>query len=72
MASSGFQAQARQLGGNVSFAQSLSGSQPATPLDPSYVLSNSLRVISTLSRGPRPLAATELSGTSKNNSWRNG
>lgn len=28
---------ARQLGGNVSFAQSLSGSQPATPLDPSYV-----------------------------------
>ena len=28
----------RQLGGNVSFAQSLSGSQPATPLDLSYVL----------------------------------
>jgi CCR4-NOT transcription complex subunit 2 len=24
---------ARQIGGNVSFAQSLSGSQPATPLD---------------------------------------
>ena len=29
--------QGRQLGGNVSFAQSLSGSQPATPLDPTYV-----------------------------------
>ncbi|KAK3318486.1 hypothetical protein B0H66DRAFT_557418 [Apodospora peruviana] len=26
---------ARQMGGNISFAQSLSGSQPATPLDPS-------------------------------------
>ena len=24
---------ARQIGGNVSFAQSLAGSQPATPLD---------------------------------------
>lgn len=29
----------RQMGGNVSFAQSLSGSSPATPLDLSYVLS---------------------------------
>lgn len=29
------QASARQIGGNVSFAQSLSASQPATPLDPS-------------------------------------
>ena len=28
----------RQLGGSVSFAQSLGGSQPATPLDLSYVL----------------------------------
>ena len=35
------QTQSRQLGGNVSFAQSLSGSQPATPLDLSYVLSSS-------------------------------
>ncbi|KAK2063537.1 NOT2/NOT3/NOT5 family protein [Colletotrichum caudatum] len=33
MGSAGLQSQARQLGGNVSFAQSLSGSQPATPLD---------------------------------------
>lgn len=33
----------RQLGNNVSFAQSLSGSQPATPLDPSYVPSLSFR-----------------------------
>lgn len=72
MGSSGFQAQARQLGGNVSFAQSLSGSQPATSLDPSYVLSNSHRVISTLSRAPRSLAATELPGTSKNNIMWNG
>lgn len=37
MGSAGFN-QGRQLGGNVSFAQSLSGSQPATPLDPTYVL----------------------------------
>ncbi|KAK0722230.1 hypothetical protein B0T26DRAFT_209007 [Lasiosphaeria miniovina] len=27
---------ARQLGGNISFAQSLSGSQPSTPLDLSH------------------------------------
>ncbi|KAH6607483.1 hypothetical protein Trco_003796 [Trichoderma cornu-damae] len=33
MGSAAFQNQARQLGGNVSFAQSLSSSQPATPLD---------------------------------------
>ncbi|KAM7204492.1 CobW/HypB/UreG, nucleotide-binding domain containing protein [Naviculisporaceae sp. PSN 640] len=33
--SNGPQGSARQLGGNVSFAQSLSGSQPPTPLDPS-------------------------------------
>ncbi|OAA47698.1 Cobalamin (vitamin B12) biosynthesis CobW-like protein [Metarhizium rileyi] len=33
MGGAGFQNQARQMGGNVSFAQSLSGSQPATPLD---------------------------------------
>ncbi|KOS18255.1 General negative regulator of transcription subunit 2 [Escovopsis weberi] len=33
MGSAGFQNQARQMGGNVSFAQSLSGSQPATSLD---------------------------------------
>ncbi|WYZ45263.1 hypothetical protein EsH8_VIII_000579 [Colletotrichum jinshuiense] len=33
MGGAGLQNQARQLGGNVSFAQSLSGSQPATPLD---------------------------------------
>lgn len=37
MGGAGFQNQARQLGSNVSFAQSLSGSQPATPLDLSYV-----------------------------------
>lgn len=37
LGSAGMQAQARQLGSNVSFAQSLSGSSPATPLDPSYV-----------------------------------
>lgn len=43
MGSAGFQAQARQLGGNVSFAQSLSGSQSATALDPSYVPSTSLQ-----------------------------
>ncbi|KAG8425296.1 transcriptional regulator, variant 3 [Metarhizium acridum] len=33
MGGAGFQNQVRQMGGNVSFAQSLSGSQPATPLD---------------------------------------
>ncbi|KAK1729518.1 NOT2/NOT3/NOT5 family protein [Colletotrichum acutatum] len=33
MGGAGLPNQARQLGGNVSFAQSLSGSQPATPLD---------------------------------------
>ncbi|KAF4975828.1 hypothetical protein FZEAL_7447 [Fusarium zealandicum] len=33
MAGAGPQNAGRQLGGNVSFAQSLSGSQPATPLD---------------------------------------
>ncbi|POR37551.1 NOT2 family protein, partial [Tolypocladium paradoxum] len=33
MGGAGFQNQTRQLGSNVSFAQSLSGSQPATPLD---------------------------------------
>ncbi|KND93176.1 General negative regulator of transcription subunit 2 [Tolypocladium ophioglossoides CBS 100239] len=33
MGSAGFQNQVRQLGSNVSFAQSLGGSQPATPLD---------------------------------------
>ena len=40
MGSAGFQNQnqARQQGGNVSFAQSLSGSQPTAPLDMSYVL----------------------------------
>lgn len=27
----------QQMGGNLSFAQSVGGSQPATPLDPSYV-----------------------------------
>lgn len=39
MGTSGLPNPNRQLGGNVSFAQSLSGSQPATPLDLSYVLS---------------------------------
>lgn len=34
----GFPTQIRQLGGGVSFAQSLGGSQPAAPLDLSYVL----------------------------------
>lgn len=39
MGGAGLQNQGRQMGGNgnVSFAQSLSGSQPATPLDLSYV-----------------------------------
>lgn len=41
MGGSGLQNPNRQLGGNVSFAQSLSGSSPATPLDLSYVLSPS-------------------------------
>lgn len=36
--------QARQLGANVSFAQSLSGSQPATPLDLSYVHCRTTRI----------------------------
>lgn len=44
MGGAGFQNQGRQLGGNVSFAQSLSGSQPATPLDLSYVLAVLLRL----------------------------
>lgn len=35
----GFPTQNRQLGGGVSFAQSLGGSQQAAPLDLSYVLS---------------------------------
>ncbi|RCI09771.1 hypothetical protein L249_4056 [Ophiocordyceps polyrhachis-furcata BCC 54312] len=33
MGGAGFPTQAHQLGGNLSFAQSLTGSQPATPLD---------------------------------------
>ncbi|KAI0111894.1 hypothetical protein F4814DRAFT_423960 [Daldinia grandis] len=33
MGGAGLQTSSRQLGGNLSFAQSLSGSQPATPLD---------------------------------------
>ncbi|KYK59303.1 NOT2/NOT3/NOT5 family protein [Drechmeria coniospora] len=43
MGGAGFQSQARQMGGNVSFAQSLGGSQAATSLDPSEFpsLSNS-------------------------------
>ncbi len=35
MGGAGLQPSSRQLGGNLSFAQSLSGSQPSTPLDPS-------------------------------------
>ncbi|GAB1318935.1 hypothetical protein MFIFM68171_09145 [Madurella fahalii] len=52
---------ARQLGGNISFAQSLSGSQPATPLDPSEFpsLSNTSQLNSTsqssMWAGPRSL-----------------
>lgn len=37
MGSAGLPNPSRQMGGNVSFAQSLSGSQPQTPLDLSYV-----------------------------------
>lgn len=37
MAGAGPQNAGRQLGGNVSFAQSLTGSQPSTSLDLSYV-----------------------------------
>ncbi|RFU78749.1 hypothetical protein TARUN_3455 [Trichoderma arundinaceum] len=49
MGGAAFQNQARQLGGNVSFAQSLSGSQPATPLDLSEFpsLSNNSQLPST-------------------------
>lgn len=49
MGGAAFQNQARQLGGNVSFAQSLSGSQPATPLDLSEFpsLSNNSQIPST-------------------------
>ncbi|KAH8129399.1 cobW-domain-containing protein [Trichoderma asperelloides] len=49
MGGGAFQNQARQLGGNVSFAQSLSGSQPATPLDLSEFpsLSNNSQLPST-------------------------
>ncbi|EHK43142.1 hypothetical protein TRIATDRAFT_320449 [Trichoderma atroviride IMI 206040] len=50
MGGGAFQNQARQLGGNVSFAQSLSGSQPATPLDLSEFpsLSNNSQLPSTI------------------------
>ena len=41
MSGGGLQNPTRQLGGNTSFAQSLSGSQPATPLDLSYVFMTS-------------------------------
>ncbi|KAK3353083.1 hypothetical protein B0T25DRAFT_543589 [Lasiosphaeria hispida] len=57
-------ASARQLGGNVSFAQSLSGSQPATPLDLSEfpTLSNTAQAqLSTASQ-----ASMWSSGTSRN------
>lgn len=54
MGGAAFQNQARQLGGNVSFAQSLSGSQPATPLDLSYVLSIHLTSVDSLSISPSP------------------
>lgn len=40
----GFPTQIRQLGGGVSFAQSLGGSQLAAPLDLSYVLSNNRHI----------------------------
>ena len=35
MGGAGLQTSSRQLGVNLSFAQSLGGSQPSTPLDPS-------------------------------------
>jgi hypothetical protein len=47
MAGAGPQNPGRQLGGNVSFAQSLSGSQPATSLDLSYVYLAAVDIIGT-------------------------
>lgn len=55
MGGAGLQNPARQLGGNVSFAQSLTGSQPATPLDLAYVLSRHI-----LSTSPAVLSAVWL------------
>jgi hypothetical protein len=47
MAGAGPQNAGRQLGGNVSFAQSLSGSQPATSLDLSYVYLAAVNILGT-------------------------
>jgi hypothetical protein len=44
----GIQNASRPLGGNASFAQTLGGSQPATPLDPSYVTLHTLSAFSHL------------------------
>ncbi|KAK1759448.1 hypothetical protein QBC47DRAFT_371988 [Echria macrotheca] len=49
------QASTRQLGGSVSFAQSVSGSQPSTPLDPSDF--------------PSLSNTTQLGGSSQSNMW---
>ncbi|TLS26908.1 hypothetical protein PpBr36_04655 [Pyricularia pennisetigena] len=58
MASGGLQNPSRQLGGNVSFAQSLSGSQPATPLD--------------LSEFPSLSGNSQLSNQSQSSMWSTG
>lgn len=61
MGGAGLQNPARQLGGNISFAQSLSGSQPATPLDLSYVPSPLTEICPLLlSRAPSARSLTCL------------
>ncbi|KAF4450128.1 cell division control CDC36 [Fusarium albosuccineum] len=60
MAGAGPQNAGRQLGGNVSFAQSLSGSQPATPLDLSTNQA-SFREFPSLSNNPQMSNANQQS-----------
>lgn len=55
MGSAGLQNPNRQMGGNVSFAQSLSGSQPATPLD--------------LSEFPSLSNNAQMAGSSQGSMW---
>lgn len=61
MGSAGLQNPVRQLpGGNLSFAQSVSGSTPATQLDLSYVSLPSFFLRDSYFTGPSPLLFTHL------------
>ncbi|KAH6895504.1 hypothetical protein B0T10DRAFT_478157 [Thelonectria olida] len=69
MGGAGLQNPNRQLGGNVSFAQSLSGSQPATPLDLSEFpsLSNNSQLSNANQASMWSTAGTRLGGPIQRN-----